>query len=79
MNLLFDSVNGDLHLKIELNELGIRLGEYNNSERQGIPFLSPCKAILTMKQHKGQNLAFYELEINTLYINMTPTLYQVIY
>lgn len=78
IGLFFQSKDGNVKLNIDLNEMAIRLGEYNHSHRHGIPFLSPCGITLVMTQNKGESLAYYKLEIDTLLFNMTPTLYQVV-
>lgn len=74
----FDSINGTTDLEIELVELGLRLGEHNNSKRQGIPFLSPCAATISMRQTDPKMPARYKASIDSLYFNMTPTLYEVV-
>jgi len=78
INLDFESKFGDIFLKIHLNDLGIRLGEYNKAQKHGIPFLSPCVLTMIMKQKKGHTLAHYTLNVDNLLFNMTPTLYQVV-
>lgn len=47
-------------------------------ERRGIPFLTPCSAILNMNQKQGEKIAYYYAIIPSLYFNMTPTLYKVV-
>ncbi len=54
IGLEFESRSGDVLLKIDLNDLGIRLGEYNNAQKHGIPFLSPCVLTMVMKQKNGK-------------------------
>lgn len=72
----FSSKDGNVALHIDGN-VGMRLGEYNNAQKQGIAFLSPCDFKLKMVQKKGYALAFYTLKVDSLIFNMTPTLYQV--
>ena len=71
------SIEG-LDLEIRLNQLSIRLGEFRNIERRGIPFLTPCNAVLNMNLKQGAKLAYYYAIIPSLYFNMTPTLYKVV-
>jgi hypothetical protein len=74
----FNSEKGKTSLGINLSELGMRLGEYNKIDKKGIDFLSPCKAELLMEQKPGQKVAYYKTNIETLRLNMTPTLYEVV-
>ncbi len=76
INMRFSSKEGNDKLRIE-GTVGMRLGEYDNAAKQGITFLSPCKFRLEMVQKKGYVLAYYQLKIDSLIFNMTPTLYQV--
>jgi hypothetical protein len=78
LELKFESENQRTNLGIELVELGIRLGEYTNYKRQGIQFLSPCSASIEMKQSDPKTPALYKASIDSLYFNMTPTLYEVV-
>ena len=78
LQISFESEKGATSLEINLLEMGIRLGEFNNSKRQGIPFLSPCSAFVTMKQSAPNVLARYSASIDSLYFNMTATLYEVV-
>lgn len=77
IGMRFTSKDGNVALNIDGN-VGMRLGEYNNAQKQGIAFLSPCDFKLKMIQKKGYALAFYTLKVDSLIFNMTPTLYQVI-
>lgn len=76
IGMWFSSKDGNVALHIDGN-VGMRLGEYNNAQKQGIAFLSPCDFKLKMVQKKGYALAFYTLKVDSLIFNMTPTLYQV--
>lgn len=78
IHVAFNSDKGSTSLEINLVELSIRLGEFNNSKRQGIPFLAPCSAIITMSQSSSKEIARYFAIIDALYFNMTPTLYEVV-
>lgn len=77
--LSFESRAGVTELDIELTDLGLRLGEnMNSSKRQGVPFLNPCSARVTMRQSDVHKPAQYKAFINSLYLNMTPTMYEVV-
>ncbi|CAF0714006.1 unnamed protein product [Brachionus calyciflorus] len=73
----FESINNKSSLEIELIRLGLRLGEHN-SNRKGIPFLTPCSAKVTMKQDDPTKPAQYKAQIDSLYFNMTRSLYEVV-
>lgn len=77
--LNFKSRGSSTDLEINLADLGIRLGEnMNASARQGIPFLNPCTARVTMTQINSDLPAQYKAYIGSLNLNMTPTMYQVV-
>ena len=77
--LNFKSRGSSTELEINLADLGIRLGEnMNASARQGIPFLNPCTARVTMRQVNSDLPAQYKAYIGSLNLNMTPTMYQVV-
>lgn len=77
--LTFESRAGVTELEIDLADLGIRLGEnMNSSKRQGVPFLNPCSARVSMKQTDPAKPAQYKAMIESLYLNMTPTMYEVV-
>ena len=77
INLEFNSRNNHTQLGIEISEMALRLGEFNNYKK-GIPFLSPCTANITMEQINAQIPTHYKASIPSLYFNMTPTLYEVV-
>jgi hypothetical protein len=79
LNLRFESNSGVTDLEINLADLGLRLGEnMNSSKRQGIPFLNPCSANIYMRQTDPSKPAQYNANIDSLYLNMTPTMYEVV-
>ena len=79
LNLRFESYLGVTELEINLADLGLRLGEnMNSSKRKGIPFLNPCSANIYMRQTDPTKPAQYKANIDSLYLNMTPTMYEVV-
>ena len=75
--LKFNSINSASNLEIDLTNLSLRLGEHN-LKRQGIPFLTPCTAKVTMQQNDPKKPARYNAQIDSLFFNMTQTLYEVV-
>ena len=76
--LNFESNPKGTNLTISLTDLGIRLGDYSDIKRHGIPFLSPCNVKLEMTQKSGVKLGYYKLIMDSIYFKMTPTLYDVV-
>ncbi len=56
----------------------MRLGELNNIEKKGIQFLAPCEAEIHMCQEYGRQIPYYTADFKSIYLNMTPTLYEVV-
>lgn len=88
--LNFESRAGKTQLEIGLTDLSLRLGENITSgcetssaasgaaRRRGIPFLNPCSAHVSMRQDDPSKPAQYKAHIESLYLNMTPTMYEVV-
>lgn len=86
--LNFESRAGKTQLEIGLTDLSLRLGENMASgcelssvgaaRRRGIPFLNPCSAHVSMRQEDPSKPAQYKAHIESLYLNMTPTMYEVV-
>jgi hypothetical protein len=77
LNLGYKSKDNATHMHINLEELCLRLGEFNN-QKLGIPFLNPCKATIEMTQTNPKNPAHYKASIPRLYFSITPTIYEVV-
>ena len=77
LTLGFKSKNQATSLEINMEKIGMRLGEFNN-QKLGIPFLSDCSGKITMRQMSPKQPALYVAEFPLLSLNMTPTLYEVV-
>lgn len=76
--LRFESRSGVTELILDLSDLAIRLGENLSSRKVGVPFLSPCSAKISMRQVDATQPAQYKAFIQSLFLNMTPTMYEVV-
>jgi hypothetical protein len=56
----------------------MHLGESRNLSKKGIQFLIPCKAEVKMRQEYGRRIPYYTANFESIYLNMTPTLYEVV-
>ena len=77
LKLEFNSKNSCTELRVKLEDICLRLGEFNN-QKLGIPFLNPCKARIEMKQLDPKCPAHYRAAIPKLYFSITPTIYEVV-
>ena len=103
LKMTYESLHDWTTLDVKLEELALRLGDYSSYKRQGIQFLCPCSASITMRQRtvraeeepdnnddvtsgpqasasgkKAPAPSQFKAKIGSLYLNMTPTLYQVV-